>query len=782
MVGLRGLVSAGVGLVLGALLCVLVVAAPALAAGDANRASCPNEGMPGFRSYLADCRAYELVSPSSIDGYFVADPLVSGGGAVIAESLGGAAETANAPGTGAEYSFTRGTSGWLTSPLNPPAPLLGISDDAIATPPLAASSDFGRVLFGLHSAAEPSDAESLYVTEAGGAFKEVGPDVPASSLIGAPGGGALGSVTSTDLLYIHNSYLGGASSDLSHIAFVLYGPASEGEGVTHSYLWPGDSTMRGQEEESLPSLYEYVGTGNSEPKLVGVSDQHALASDTEAHLISQCGTIAGGPFPGARFAAESYNDVSADGSVVFFTAMDNPECSGEQPPVNELYARVGGEKTVAVSEPSLGYCKGSPSPPCAAAQFAGASEDGSRVLFTTSQSLLSEDEGGAGNGNDLYEAEIKGGVRTGLVQVSHDPEGPLAAAEVQGVARVSEDGSHVYFVARGVLTSTPNTSLAPGQQVAVAGQDNLYVYEHDSAFPNGHVAFVAHLAESDSEDWQTFDSRRPVDLTPNGRFLLFVSSADLTPGDTSAAGQVFRYDAQTGTVVRVSIGQGGFNENGNTASFAASFPTQEHANFSSARESTRAMSDDGQYVFFQSPDALTPQALEGQPNVYEYHDGEVTLVSDGQDRSVVTVLQVPSVGLVGTDSSGQDVFFTTADQLTPEDGSTQQVVYDARIEGGFPGVSPAECSGDGCQGALSASPAVSVGGSASQSAEGDLAPPPVAIAKAKPKPVSARSKQLARARRVCAREHGKRRRKCEARARAHARAGSRAAKSNGRNR
>ena len=56
--------------------------------------------------------------------------------------------------------------------------------------------------------------------------------------------------------------------------------------------------------------------------------------------------------------------------------------------------------------------------------------------------------------------------------------------------RSSEDGSHVYFVAKGVLTSIPNTSLASGQQVAVAGQDNLYVYERDSAFPNGHLAFV----------------------------------------------------------------------------------------------------------------------------------------------------------------------------------------------------------------------------------------------------------------------------------------------------
>ena len=38
----------------------------------------------------------------------------------------------------------------------------------------------------------------------------------------------------------------------------------------------------------------------------------------------------------------------------------------------------------------------------------------------------------------------------------------------------------------------------------------------------------------------------------------------LTPDDESSATQVFEYDAQTGMLVRVSIGQDDFNHNGNT--------------------------------------------------------------------------------------------------------------------------------------------------------------------------------------------------------------------------
>jgi hypothetical protein len=45
-----------------------VIASPALASGDVNKASCPNETMVGFSGNLPDCRAYEQVSPVEKDG------------------------------------------------------------------------------------------------------------------------------------------------------------------------------------------------------------------------------------------------------------------------------------------------------------------------------------------------------------------------------------------------------------------------------------------------------------------------------------------------------------------------------------------------------------------------------------------------------------------------------------------------------------------------------------------------------------------------------------------
>ena len=58
-----------------------------------------------------------------------------------------------------------------------------------------------------------------------------------------------------------------------------------------------------------------------------------------------------------------------------------------------------------------------------------------------------------------------------------------------------------------------------------------------------------------------------------------------------------------------------------------------------------------------------------------------------------------NVQLIGTDASGRDVFFTTADQLVGQDTDTDIDIYDARVDGGFPApaLSPS-CSGDACQG------------------------------------------------------------------------------------
>ncbi len=59
------------------------------------------------------------------------------------------------------------------------------------------------------------------------------------------------------------------------------------------------------------------------------------------------------------------------------------------------------------------------------------------------------------------------------------------------------------------------------------------------------------------EGWARNDNR-PVQATTDGRFLVFQSAADLTAGDASVVPQVFEYDAVREELVRVSVGEPGY--------------------------------------------------------------------------------------------------------------------------------------------------------------------------------------------------------------------------------
>ena len=189
--------------------------------------------------------------------------------------------------------------------------------------------------------AAPS-ARNLYIdTLPNGEPTEVGPMLSPAVVASAPG-----TVTANRLVSLPS-----ASDSLTSVLFELEGPTIEFGGT--DYLWPRDETTENTGFETFPfgffSLYQYTGTENLEPKLVGV--------DGEKKLISQCGTSLGFPREGVFTnweADEIYNAISKDGSRVFFTASgatQGPEgnaCTeaggGRGPSADELYARVGGPK------------------------------------------------------------------------------------------------------------------------------------------------------------------------------------------------------------------------------------------------------------------------------------------------------------------------------------------------------------------------------------------------------------------------------------------------------
>jgi hypothetical protein len=686
---------------------------------------------------LPDNRGYEMVTPPQKNAaligrvFFGIPPDVSEDGSrVIMTSIqcfaGSGSCTASRQLQGQQFLFTRTGGGWVTTALAPSA------GQFEADTGWRVSAQTGMELFSMPTS--PMFEDDFYVREPGGSFIDIGPATP-------PSAGVQGTAWSSLAM----------TSDFSHIVF------------EESGLWPFATGI----EDITP--YEYVGTGNTAPVLVGVSGG---AGSTD--LISACGTELG--------ESSSPGGVSADGETVYFIAR---ACSlgtganvGVPVPATAVYARIDQSRTVKLSERSPAGCTSvacQASPP-GNAGFEGASADGSKAFFLSGQQLTDEASEGGGN---LYEYDFGNPAGHNLIDASAgDVSG--GGPRVAGVMAISADGSHVYFVAGGVLTATANDE----GQSAQDGADNLYVFERDASHPQGRIEFIVTLTSSDLVN--TVSPRvQPgiANVTPDGRFLAFTARSELTPDDTRRDGarQVFRYDALTGELVHVSVGEHGFNDNGNgspgapcessecplDASIVSAVEGSVHAG---PARGDPTMSHDGAYVFFQSPIGLTPHALNEVPvgngqnyasNVYEWHEGQVHLISDGRDTSAAELNGASSVRLWGSDATGANVFFSTADPLVAQDTDTQVDYYDARIcTAGEPCVaqSPpplAACLGEACHGTPAATPLVPSAPSATFSGSGNVSPIPAATAGKK---TTARKKTRRRTSRCPAgrrRVHGK---------------------------
>ena len=687
-------------------------------------------------------RAYEMVSPPYKGGYGVTEVLAVApdGESVMFDSNGA---FAGEPGVGlvANYYLARrdGVSGWSTSPLNVPTGLAPVAfvPDFSATLEKAVSvvqlgSNFGN--------------SNYHLTEEEVLSHRMGtPDTLPEWEVA--GGTVLKGLEQGHIFY----YELGASADLCHV--VVGGSGFE--------PLVGEAAGTGGQiyDVAVAPAGGCVGDGLSPVKLVGVNN-------TGKAIHRVCTLLGASGLEGSR--ESDFNAISADGSQIFFTALVNPklgECSVDASA--QLFVRVGGSRTLEVSRPLLEACSEVPCPEAEKRPFAvfeGASEDGSRVFFTTTAQLVGQDKD---NANDLYMAVIgcPGEVVgcepsqrevTGLVQVSHDPS-LGESAEVQGVVSVAPDGSRVYFVARGVLSEGMN---AEGQ-APVKGANNLYVYDAVS----GHVVFVADLCSSSGLSGVAPDSRCPGNLEPengglekrndgalfhrepeaqsagDGGFLVFSTYAQLVKGDIDTAKDVYRYDAASGMLARISVGEEGYDVNGNNNAFDAKIKRAPIGNLLKGGTDidrhelqTRAVSEDGSRIVFTTGEPLSPGATNGLENAYEWHEGAVSLVSSGSDEGPVNnVVMSPS---------GNDIFFETVQGLVSQDTDGAADIYDARLAHvpgeavGVPLAGPTEqqsCSGDACQGPLTNPAPLLVPGSVSQTPGEDLPTPPVA-AKAKPKP------------------------------------------------
>jgi hypothetical protein len=732
-------------------------------AGGGSESNCPNRTFSGFSAALPDCRAYELVSAAEDDTYlpdyddasyietgeivglegsYRAAP--SGDGVAYmagpsASGVGGNGKTGN--GNGNHYLATRGAKGWEASNIELPfnsaynvnfedfSADLSVETIATASPEARAEPE------------EPADCASAETTE----------------LYSRTASGLHALVTTNQGSAICDAESAGISADDSHILLQSSG----------AYTAQAKAGSLFADE----NLYDSVD---------GALHQVNVLPDGEPEQQPDAtfGTRVPGEFGENQTYDDFSGDVSADGSRVFWTALEG---STEEPRPKALYVRendsqpqspvVGGKCTVSADACTLQLDAAEPGAgPSGGGQFWTASGDGSRVFFTD-QSQLTKSSTAAPGEPDLYEYEVSGeaGAPGALVDLTVDGHAG-EHANVQGVIGASEDGSYVYFVADGVLAA----GNAEGN-VPIPGQPNLYLAH------GGATTFVATLEAEDDVihskgggqrevgDWQAQQGARTAEVTPGGLAVGFMSRRSLTGYDNrriksygfnnepeyEALPEVFLYEAGTGRVVCASCSPTG------AAAVAEGYvSTSGNASFMSHWLSER----EGTEVYFMTSQPLVADDSNGLQDVYEWESegsgacqqvsGCVALLSPADPQS--------SAYFVDASTSGNDVFITSRAQLVPSATDETLKLYDVRADGGRSETSLA-CTGTGCQGVPPAPPIFATPASVTFGGVGNFAPPPPSAVKPKAK---AKSRKCGRGR---VKQHGrcvkpsKKRRKRQAR-------------------
>ncbi len=498
--------------------------------------------------------------------------------------------------------------------------------------------------------------------------------------------------------------------------------------------------------------------GESSLQVVGVDNKDRL-------IDSLCAVELGAGLYGSYGESgkgSAFNAVTAGGEVFFTAGVEESVRSKEECPDHQLFVRLGGLRTVEVSRVlglgSFGGCVSEEGGvqgevPCAgararaAANFVGANEEGSVVFFTSGSPAV------------LYMARIGcPGEAVGCAVAEREVlsvspvsvgVGGSEAAGVLGVVKVAPDGARVYYVATGVLSGGTDSE----GQSPVGGADNLYVYDSET----GVTGFVADLCSGPGLSGGVGDSRCPSGLsvgeTPgavndsylwskygdfeseaqtagvDGRFLVFSSYGRLSVDDTDTAKDVYRYDAGTGELERVSVGEEGADRNGNDDGFNAiiAFGHSGGDVFEQYEMNNRAVTEDGSRIVFSTAAPLSERDSNGLVNVYEWRKepgwskGRVSMVSCGCST------EPDKQAVIST--SGQDVFFTSAADLVPQDTEGFVNVYDLHecSEGASCFTAPpgeAEpCEGEGCYGPLVNPAPLLVPGSTLQTPGENLAAP-----------------------------------------------------------
>jgi hypothetical protein len=595
-------------------------------------ASCPNEKLRSETNseQLDECRAYEAVSPADKNGGDVLSSLASSpdGNRIGYVTNSGFANPKSVYLLRNNYLAIRTSSGWETRPMSPSMGTEGISLN-INMGATYFNKDLTRGFTPWNAApSEPQitniamvqdDGSETWITKPSAAFPHP--------------------------LHRDNKCYVGASADGSRVFFESGQPFEAGVSqppfdpvsLTGAEIW--------EWHEGEVRLASAMPDGTAAPlrPSAGTSFRDAQASC----FITTYGWLS------------QPTAVSEDGNRIFWSVADSEEPFSPR----TIYVRENATETREIV------------PASAKPEFLGAATDGSSVVFFSPEELT----GDATPGGGIYRYNLESDELSFLTTGASTDAG--ARVDASRGAVVSDDASHVYFVAK---------SLLDGSRGVVGGL-NLYVSGA------GGPEFIATLTSSDGE----YERESPFSWrksTPDGRFYFFESFGRLTAFDNAGHSEIYRYDTDRQILTCVTCGDVDEPAQGDATMrpdflLPGGFPRDLPGLH-------RAISSDGDKVLFQTTQSLVPADVNGRFDVYLWDAGRLSLISTGTSNYPAEVADISP--------DGRDVSFVTRDSLVGQDtDGGGRDIYDARVDGGFPAPpAPNPCeTAEACQKQPAAPPA-----------------------------------------------------------------------------
>lgn len=376
---------------------------------------------------------------------------------------------------------------------------------------------------------------------------------------------------------------------------------------------------------------------------------------------------------GSREVPASFVGATPSGSRVFISTDEQlTEADGDQ--ATDIYAR-----DPSAAGPALATPGGA-----APVTFQGASADGTKVIFESTDKLAAGDGDGE---TDIYERDLSAET-TKLVSATGTCPAPLLAEECAPIYRaVTADGSRVFFETRAQLVGADHDSFQDVyESSSSSGMPTLVSTSGQGEKGEGefNAVYAGSAAEGGTVFFETSESLSSEDLDEASDVYERASGSTslVTPGNADLSA-IFDKASADGTTVLFStkeaLGGGDSGEKLDVYERSSATTTLVTPGSPEFDASFLGASSDASVVYYGTQQKVVSADLDSNSDIYvRSGGGSPALVSVGPEGGNGS--QTPHLSAVSDD--GALAFFTTKERLTVDDNFSGETDVYSHSESG----------------------------------------------------------------------------------------------------